>query len=202
VGPTPGGAIATPVPAATPAARAATPAPSTPGGRRAATTEPTQAPVEPRATTTQQPSSGGDYAFLNDVPQQGPDGRELGEALANAYRSGGSSGITNRRFSARPRVPRDVAPVERPAVATLLHLMFVQQAYQRQNGRYGTLQDLKAAGLLHLDVPFGNGQFERRQYRFLMTVGDGSEYKVTATPLSIGARPFLGDDSGFVRVDE
>jgi hypothetical protein len=195
--------VATPVPAGTPAARAATPAPSTPGGRRVATSEPAQpGSVEPRSTGPQQPSAGGDYAFLNDVPQQGPDGRELGEALANAYRSGGSSGITNRRFSARPRVPRDVAPVERPAVATLLHLMFVQQAYQRQNGRYGTLQDLKAAGLLHLDVPFGNGQFERRQYRFLMTVGDGSEYRVTATPLSIGARPFLGDDSGFVRVDE
>ena len=54
---------------------------------------------------------------------------------------------------------------------------------------------------LHLDVPFANGQFERRQYRFELT-GEGGEYKVTATPLAIGSRPFLADDSGFVRVDE
>ena len=79
--------------------------------------------------------------------------------------------------------------------------MFVQQAYQSQNGRYGNLKDLKTAGLLHLDVPFAKGQFERRQYRFDLS-GDGSEFKVSATPLTQGARPFVADDNGFVRVDE
>jgi serine/threonine protein kinase len=196
-------ATATPVPAATIAPHAPTTSQPPAGHRVAAGSTPggVSQPAAGEPHTQPPPAAGSDYGFLNDVPQQGPDGREVGEALANAYRSGGSSGITNRRFNARPRVPRDVAPMERPAVATLLHIMFVEQAYQRQNGRYGNLHDLKTAGLLHLDVPFANGQFERRQYRFQLT-GDGAEYKVTATPLSIGARPFLADDSGFVRVDE
>ena len=195
-------AAATPVPAATVAPHAPTTS-QPPGGRRvAAPSEPSQpGAAVAHAGTPPQPPATSDFGFLNEVPQQGPDGREVGEALANAYRSGGSSGITNRRFNARPPVPRDVAPAERPAVATLLHIMFVQQAYQRQNGRYGNLRDLKAAGLLHLDVPFANGQFERRQYRFELT-GDGSEFKVMATPLAAGARPFIADDNGFVRVDE
>ena len=152
-------APATPVPAATVAPRAATIA-QPPGAQRVAVNNPGDAARpsggEARAAS-QPPAASGDFGFLNDVPQQGPDGREVGAALAEAYRAGGSSGITNRRFSARPRVPRDVAPIERPAVATLLHIMFVQQAYQRQNGRYGNLNDLKTAGLLHLDVPFANG---------------------------------------------
>jgi serine/threonine protein kinase len=203
-GPTPAAATATPTPTATVAPHTTTSATTAAAGRRVASSEPTQpAGGEAHAgpAATQPPPAGGDYGFLNEVPQQGPDGRELGEALSNAYRSGGSSGITNRRFAARPRVPRDVAPAERPAVATLLHIMFVEQAYQRQNGRYGNLHDLKTAGLLHLDVAFAAGQFERRQYRFQLT-GDGSEYKVTATPLTMGPRPFIADDNGFVRVDE
>ncbi len=190
-------AAATPAPAATAAPRPA--AGSRPeGGRRVAAQTPgASAAAEPAAPLRTQ---GEDYGFLNDIPAQGPDGRELGAALANAYRSGGSGGITNRRFAARPRVPRDVAPIERPAVGTLLHLMFMEQAYQRQNGRYGNLRELKAAGLLRLDVPFANGVFERMRYRFELT-GSGSEYKATATPL-VGGRPFVADDNGFVRVDE
>jgi serine/threonine-protein kinase len=185
--------LATPAPAASLAPR--TPSSKPDGGRRAATgtTAPAEPPAPPRA-------QGEDYGFLNDIPAQGPDGRELGAALANAYRSGGNSGIAGRRFAQRPRVPRDVAPIERPAVGTLLHLMFMEQAYQRQNGRYGNLRELKTAGLLRLDVPFANGVFERMRYRFELT-GSGGEYKATATPL-VGGRPFVADDNGFVRVDE
>ena len=206
-GPTPGASpvsVGTPAPAATAAPRApATPRPE--ANRRVATAVPSDASQGSGAaphTEPQQPQSqAADYGFLNDIPAQGPDGRELGAALAKSYESHGSSGIAGRRFNARPRVPRDVAPIERPAVATLLHLMFMQQAYQRQNSRFGNLHELKAAGLLRLDVPFARGQFERARYRFELT-GNGSEYKVTATPLVPGARPFVADDNGFVRVDE
>ncbi len=209
-----------------PSAAAATPAPATPattlagtpragggprpeaGHKTAASTPSATAPAVPApppapAGGTAAPAAG-DYSFLDDIPAQGPDGREVGAALANAYRSngssGGSTGGTNRRFAARPRIPRDVAPVERPAVGMLLHLMFMEQAYQRQNGRYGNLHELKTAGLLRLDVPFANGVFERKHYRFELS-GSGSEYKATATPL-MGGRPFVADDNGFVRVDE
>jgi hypothetical protein len=204
-GPTP---ATSPMSGATPTATAAPRASATPrpeGNRKLATAGPSDASqggaTGPHAESQQPPAQGGDYGFLNNVPAQGPDGRELGEALAKSYQSHGSSGVTGRRFNARQRVPRDVAPIERPAVATLLHLMFMEQAYQRQNSRYGNLHELKAAGLLHLDVPFAKGQFERARYRFELT-GNGSEYKATATPLVVGARPFLADDNGFVRVDE
>ncbi len=206
-GPTPAASpvsTSAPTPAATAGPRAAaTPRPE--GNRKLATAGPGDgsqgSATGPHAEPPQPPAQGGDYGFLNDVGAQGPDGRELGAALAKSYESHGSSGIAGRRFSARPRVPRDVAPIERPAVATLLHLMFMEQAYQRQNSRYGNLHELKAAGLLHLDVPFAKGQFERARYRFELT-GSGGEYKATATPLVQGARPFLADDNGFVRVDE
>jgi eukaryotic-like serine/threonine-protein kinase len=173
-----------------------------PAGRRSQETRTaTNVPPPPTSgsSTTAPP---GDYSFLNDVPTEGPDGRQLGDDAARSYRSGNSGGITNRRFSARPRVPRDLAPAERPAVGTLLHVAFAQQAYHRSNARYGTLHELKTAGLLRLDVPFQNGVFERAHYRFELTGGGGgSQFKITATPLT-AARPFYTDENGFVLVDE
>jgi len=158
-----------------------------------------QTPASPRGAET---APAGDYGFLNEIPAESTsDGRAAGEALAQKYRSGGSTGITNHRFATRSKIPRDVIPVERPAVATLLHLMFVEQQYQRQNGRYGTLHDLRSAGLLRLDVPFQNGVFERRGYRFEVRGGAG-EFKARAVPLVQGGRPFVADDSGYVLVDE
>ncbi len=149
------------------------------------------------------PSAGGDFSFLDELPDDSADGRAAGDAVAQKYRSGpgGSPGYANSRFARRGRFPRGLTPLERPAAATLAYLLFSEEAYQRTNGRYGTLQDLRSAGLLRLDVRFGQGGFDRRGYRFQFT-GDASEFKVTATPLAMGGRPLLVDDSGFVRFDE
>jgi serine/threonine-protein kinase len=144
-----------------------------------------------------------DYSFLDEIPAEGPDGRAAGEALAQKYRSGGSgaAGYPTGPLRARSRFPARVAPFERPAVATLAHLMFAQEGYRKANGRYGTLRELKSAGLLHLDVPFSEGGFERSRYRFQLS-GGPEEYRVTAQPLGMGGRPFVVDESGYVRADE
>ena len=60
-----------------------------------------------------------------------------------------------RRGSGRAiAVPRALAPVERPAVATIRHIINAQEAYQRKRNRYGTLSDMSQAQALFLDVPF------------------------------------------------
>jgi hypothetical protein len=144
---------------------------------------------------------GGDYSFLDEVPSEGPDGRASGEALAQKYRSGGSSGLSSTRFARRGRFPRNIALGERAAVATLAHILFAQEAFKRTSDRYGSLQELKGAGLLHLDVPFAAGVFQRARYRFQLSAEQG-EFKVNATPLGLGGRPFVVDDSGYVTVDQ
>ena len=65
----------------------------------------------------------------------------------------------------------------------------------------GRSQDLQRAGLLRLDVPFADGAFQRARYRFQVTGGAG-EFRATATPLTVGPRPFVVDQSGYIRVDE
>jgi hypothetical protein len=139
---------------------------------------------------------------LDDLPPSfGPDGREIGEATAKAYRNEGSGGIANRRFSQRPKIPRDVAPGERPAIMTLAWIMHAQSAYHRTSGRYGTLQELRQAGLLRLDVPVREGHFERRGYAFQLK-GGPQDYRVDATPVGGAGRPAYVDDNGFVLFDE
>jgi hypothetical protein len=91
--------------------------------------------------------------------------------------------------------------VERPAVTTLAWIRYAQDAYHKANGRYGTLQELTEARLLRLDVTFRNGQFERKGYQFQLK-GGPQEYRVDATPLQAGPRPYYVDDNGFVLLDE
>jgi serine/threonine protein kinase len=146
-------------------------------------------------------ASGGDYAFLDELPPDSPDGRAAGEALAEKYRAGGATGSTTGRFRPRPRVPPGVTMPERPAVATLLYLHTVQEAFHRKNGRYGSLRELADASLLAIDVPFEAEGFRRARYSFrLAAAADG--YRVDALPLGAIGRAFMVDDSGFVRLPD
>jgi hypothetical protein len=140
-------------------------------------------------------------ASLDELPSGGPDGRELGEDVAAKYRAGGSSGIANRRFSQRPRIPRH-APAERPGVSVLAWINVAQQSFFKANNRYGTPAELRQAGLFRPDVAVAdNGSFERKGYRFQVTAS-GASYRASAQPLGPDTRAFYVDENGFVMVDE
>ena len=209
VEPTPGAAEATPAatalvptpPPATAAARTAS------VGAPAAGTRPAPPPrPEPPASNnvaTAAPEPAIPMGSLDELPPGGPDGRDIGDTTARAYRgeSGSGSGLAGKRYPARPLIPRNVAPLERPAVATLAWIRYAQNAYHKANGRYGTLQELTQARLLRLDVAFQSGAFERKGYRFQLK-GGAQEFRVDATPLSAGPRPYYVDDNGYVILDE
>jgi hypothetical protein len=155
------------------------------------------APVRPERAAP----SGDEFAYLDDEPQV--DGREAGERLAENYRSDQGRVTSSRSFGAsgrfrpRDRSPRNLAPVERPAVATLRYLMTLEEAFHRKQGRYGSLAELQAEGL-RLDVPVAAGGFQRKAHRFELRLSEDG-YEVTALPLAPGPRPFIGDDSGIIR---
>jgi serine/threonine protein kinase len=141
-------------------------------------------------------------SFLDAEPEDGVDGRAAGEDLAGKYRSGqgsspGGTGSTTR-FRPRERSPRALAPVERPAVATIRHIMNAQEAYHRKRNRYGTLSDMASAQVLFLDVGFQPTSFSRGRYNFELTI-EPDGFRIVATPTSPNGRPFIGDDSGFIR---
>jgi hypothetical protein len=164
-------------------------------------------PAPPPQTTAPRPAqepraqASSEYVFLDEETPES-DGREAGERLAGTYRqgggttSGGSFGASGR-FRARARSPRNLAPSERPAVATIRHLIDRMEAYQRRQGRYAGLAELRAAGLA-LDVPVSGNTFQRRGFRFEVTV-ESDGFRVTATPVSPSGRSFVGDDSGYIR---
>jgi serine/threonine protein kinase len=144
-----------------------------------------------------------DYSFL-DLPQDEPsDGSEAGRRLAESYRqgTGSSPSYGGGRFRPRERQPHQLLPAERPAVASLRHAMNAQEGFHKRNGRYGTYDDLVKAQLLFLDVPIQVRAFLRKSYRFELTV-EGDGYHISAIPTAPGLRPFVGDDSGYIRVDE
>jgi serine/threonine protein kinase len=150
------------------------------------------------------PEPSGRSSFLDVEPDDGMDGRAAGENLAGKYRSGqggyssGGTGSTTR-FRPRERSPRALAPVERPAVATIRHIINAQEAYHRKRNRYGSLTDMSQAQSLFLDVPFQATTFRRGGYNFELTV-ESDGFRVVAMPTSPNGRPFIGDDSGFIRV--
>ncbi|HUG53519.1 MAG TPA: protein kinase [Vicinamibacteria bacterium] len=142
------------------------------------------------------------FRYLDEEPQG--DGREAGERAADAYRgrqgrSSSSGGFgTSRRFAQRERSPRDLAPAERPAVATLRYLIDRQEAYKKGAGKYGTFGEIAKASGFAMDVPVTATSFQRRGYRFDLTVEEDA-FRITAVPVGPGNRPFLGDDTGFIR---
>jgi len=202
--PTESGPATLPGQPSAPTGRPAEPPPT--GPRRGS---PTGEPTPGRATaggTTSRPAQGGtspttDMAFLdNEEPVETTDGRTAGE-VAKGYRSdrgqqsGGSFGATGR-LRARERNPRPAGLAELSAIKTLRYLMDNQEAFHRKSGRYGTFADL--LGRTPLDVPHSADSFQRRGYRYgLEVTSDG--YKMTAMPVQPGPRPFVGDDSGYIR---
>jgi serine/threonine-protein kinase len=182
-------------PATTPPARVAD------AGRRDVRPPQRQPPVTPpdggeRAMTQASP----DEQFIDEEPPA-VDGAEAGQRLADAYSSNRSRSTpfgAGARFPQRERSPRNLAPVERPAVAAMRHVMNAQDVYQRKNGRYGSFSELTRSQSLLLDVPVQERAFMRKGYRFELSV-ETDGYKVLATPVTPGPRPFVGDDSGFIR---
>ena len=165
-------------------------------------TTPAAPPGPPPGASAPASGGGGDYAYLDDLPSDAPDGRAAGEALAQKYRSGSSGssgGYPATRFRQRPRLPPGVTMPERPAVATLLYLHSAEEAYHRKGGRYGNLRELADAGLFVLDVPFDAEGFRRAKYGFRVTA-ETDGYRVEAVPQGPVGRAFLVDDSGFVRL--
>jgi serine/threonine protein kinase len=180
-----------PPPAAAPAAGTrpeSAPGPRTAGG-------PVAAPAGPAT------DSGSSYSVLDEEPAPEADGREAGEALAGKFRSqsgGGSSGFgATGRYRPREKSPRDLTSFERPAVATLRHLIDRQEAFHRREGRYATFDDLGRSGPF-LDVPSQSLTFQRRGYRFGLSL-ESDGFRIVAEPMSPGPRSFVGDDSGFIR---
>jgi serine/threonine-protein kinase len=201
----PATSVTTAPPATQPAGRlaSATPPSSSASTAGSGATRPAR-DATPSARSASEPTpagpapAGGDFAHLDDLPSDEPDGRAAGEAAAQKYRSGGGGSYTTMRFRERPKVPRGVTVPERPAVATLFHIHTVEQAYQRSNRRYGTLQQLKDAGLLVLDVPLDATGFRRGGYSFRVAV-EPDGYRAEAIPLAPVGRAFLVDDTGKVR---
>jgi serine/threonine-protein kinase len=198
--PTVAEAPATPPPALTQRTATSQP-PATATTRAASHDPPARSGTAAVAPPSDAPAGGDDYSHLDDLPADEPDGRAAGEALAGKYRSGGSGSYSTTRFRERPRVPRGVTVQERPAVATLFYIHTVQQAYHRSHGRYGSLAELKGAGLLALDVPLEPSGFRRARYAFRVEVQpDG--YRADATPLAPIGRAFVVDDAGKVRLPD
>jgi len=191
---------AAPTPAAVPHPTAA-PASVHVGRAREPQTQAPQVPVPSHSEGAPTAvSAAGDYSYLDELPPE-TDGRAAGEALAEKYRSGGSSNYSTTRFRARAQFPPGTTPPERPAIGTLLHLHQAEEAYHRKNGRYGNARELADAGFLRVDVPVTAEGFRRARYGFRLTAS-GDSYRADALPLAANGRAFMVDDSGFVRLPE
>lgn len=181
----------------TPAPRAANQAGTRDAPPQAAPSGPAQT-----AATAATPSAAlpppSDDSFLDDLPAAAaPDGRAAGQALAQAYGSGDAPAYgSGSRFRRRPAIPSH-GPAEQPAVRTLAWILSAEKAHIRRTGRYGTLEELIAAGDLPLTGPRRADGFDRRQYRFAITAS-GEEFRADATPLSPRGRAFYVDENGYV----
>jgi protein kinase-like protein len=143
------------------------------------------------------------FRYLDEEAQG--DGREAGDRAAESYRNrqgwrdGSSGGFgSSRKFAQRERSPRNLAVAERPAVATLRYLIDREESYKKTAGRYATFGEIARAGGFMLDVPVGATSFNRKGYRFDLTVEEDG-FRITAVPGTPGPRSFVGDDSGIIR---
>jgi serine/threonine protein kinase len=144
--------------------------------------------------------SAGSSTFLDEEPPQ-VDGAEAGARVAEGFRSGGGRTSTfgaSGRHERRERSPRPLVPEEAPAIATLRHILQAQEAFNQSTGRYGNFTEMAAARNLFLDLSPQANAFQRRGYRFDLQVSGGG-FRVVAQPQMAGPRPFVGDDSGYIR---
>ncbi|MGH7418004.1 MAG: hypothetical protein ACREKB_09535 [Candidatus Rokuibacteriota bacterium] len=164
-------------------------------------TTPRTRPADPEPIAEPPPVSGKDYSYL-EQEQDAVDGTEAAQRLARGFgsdqRRGNTSFGTSGRFKPRDRSPRNLVPVERPAVAVLRHVMNAEEMFRKKNGRYGTFKDLASAGTLFLDVPIQTKEFQRKGYRFELALEEDG-FKVVAMPAAPTGRAFIGDDSGSIR---
>jgi serine/threonine-protein kinase len=146
-----------------------------------------------------------DYSYLDEEAEPELDGEAGGRRVADAYsnkqgygRNQGGYGTTGR-LRARSKSPRDLVRPERPAVATIRYLINAEEFYNKKHGRYASLSELTAESM-RLDVKASKNEFTRAGYVFLLSVKDGGKsFEITASPQTPGLRPFIGDDSGFIR---
>ena len=157
------------------------------------------APPPPQAAPPPPPADD----FLDQLPQEAPDGRAAGNALADQYRSGrGSSSSfgSSGQYKRRPRIPPHL-PAEQPAVRALARILSAQKAHRRRTGRYGTLDELVKADDLPLTARRSENGWVRQQYRITVTAA-GNTFRAEAQPLSPAGRAFYTDDSGFILLDD
>jgi serine/threonine-protein kinase len=200
---------ATPVtqaPAATapPATLAATTAapPATVPAAPGPTTRPAARPPSAASSGGTAPpaaASSGGTSFLDqtDEEDEAPAGRRLGEGYRTPGANGSGFGVAGR-LQQRERTPRNLTIPERPAIATMRHVMDAEDAFYRRNSRYGSFAELQKAGTLFVDVAIQPTAFLRKGYRFEVRV-EGNGFSLAAVPLTPGARPFVGDDSGIIK---
>jgi serine/threonine protein kinase len=150
----------------------------------------------PPVTRAAEPPPVADTGFgMLDREPPNLDGREGGEEISGTYGQSESNRNfgTKRQLNARPRFPRGIANPERRAVFNLLNMMRFQEAYQKKTGRYGSFRDTLPITVQQPNV------LQNAGYKFELSV-ESDGFKIVATPLSMGGlRPFIGDDSGFVR---
>jgi hypothetical protein len=150
---------------------------------------------DPADVAPAEPATSAGYSHLDDESAGADDVvRRSGD-----YRSGGGGIYGGARYRVKPKVPQGLMPQERPAVATILHLISAEEAYHNKHERYGALPDLLAAQLALLDVKPSGNAFQRKGYRFSVVIEEDG-FRVIAQPLGRMGRPFVGDDTGFVRV--
>ncbi len=165
---------------------------------------PVQSPpasTAPRTQSRPTPRPVSQFAFLDKEPLDPSEGTDTGQNVADAYRSsqGGTRGYgTGPRLRRRARSPRRLAPAERPAVAALRHLINAEETFYGSQERYGNLEELNAAGILRVDVPFSAEGFTRKGYRFELTL-EPDGFRAVARPETRSGRAFVGDDTGFIR---
>jgi len=150
----------------------------------------------PVTTRSVEPPPVVDTAF-GMLDREPPDlgGRAAGEEIAGTYGQSESNRNfgTRRNLRARPRLPHGISPPERRAAFNLLNMMRFQEAYQKKTGHYGSFKET-----LPVPVPQAN-VLQHGGYKFELSV-DSDGFKIIATPVTMaGLRPFIGDDSGFVR---
>jgi serine/threonine protein kinase len=170
--------------------------------------QPTPRPVVASQVRTPEPvapaalPSESDYALLDPLPDEGPEGAAAGQRLAGMYRrdSGANYG-TSQPMRVRRRVPIGT-PAERPALRMLHHIVNAEESFKSETGRYGTFTDLARSGKLAPAVIETLRRWSNKYYRYELGLEDGG-FRILARPLlRREARSFVADDSGIIRPNQ